>query len=131
MESWFAERSVGQLLPGDHAWFSFSSDEEQGHVVGAFLRDGLLTSDKVIYITDADPHDLPGLRGRHDIEPETYLRTGQLAVVPRADACLTAGVFDPGRMVASLEDVLARAERERFRGVRVTADMTWAVRQRS
>ena len=131
MENWFAERPVGQMLPGDHAWFSYSGEDEREQVVGAFLRGGLLTSDKVIYITDADPHDLPGLRERHEIEPDAYLRTGQLAILPPARAGLTAGVFDPDRLVASLEDVMARAEHERFRGVRVTADMTWAVRQRS
>jgi anti-anti-sigma regulatory factor len=131
MESWFAERSVGQMLPGDHAWFSYSSREEQEQVVGTFLRDGLMTADKVIYLTDADPRDLPGLRTSRDLDPETYLRTGQLAILRRTEVCMTAGVFDPGRMVASLEDVLARAERDRFRGVRVTADMTWAIRQRS
>ena len=131
MESWFAERSVGRLLPGDHAWFSYSSHEEQEHVIGAFLRDGLLTMDKVIYVTDADPRDLPGLHGKDGLDPGGYLRTGQLTVLPRAETCLTAGAFDPGRMVASLEKVLARAERDRFRGVRVTADMTWAVRERS
>jgi anti-anti-sigma regulatory factor len=131
MNSWFAERSVGQMLPGDHAWFSYSSQEEQEHVVGAFLRDGLMAADKVIYITDADPRDLPGLRAHRDLDPDNYLRTGQLAVLPRSDACLTAGVFDPGRLVASLTDVLDRAERDRFRGVRVTADMTWAIRQQS
>jgi anti-anti-sigma regulatory factor len=131
MDSWFAERSPRQMLPGDHAWFSYSSEEEQEHVVGAFLRGGLMAADKVIYITDSEPRDLPGLRARADLDPRDYLRTGQLALLPRAEACLTAGVFDPGRMVASLEDVLARAERDRFRGVRVTADMTWAIRQRS
>jgi anti-anti-sigma regulatory factor len=131
MESWFAERSVGQMLPGDHGWFSYSSREEQEQVVGAFLRDGLLTADKVVYITDAGPAELPGLRAGDDLDLDAYLHTGQLAVLPRTEACLTRGVFDPGRMVASLEDVLARAERERFRGVRVTADMTWAIRQRN
>lgn len=129
MQSWFAERSVGQMLPGDHAWFSYAGEEEREHIVGAFLRDGLRTSDKVIYITDADPRDLPGLRTREDIEP--FLRTGQLAVLPCAETCLTAGLFDPGLMAASLENVLARAEHEPFRGVRITADMTWAVRQAS
>jgi anti-anti-sigma regulatory factor len=131
MKSWFAERSVGQLLPGDHAWFAYASREEQEHVVGAFLRDGLMAADKVIYVTDSHPRELPGLRAHRDLDPDRYLRTGQLAVLPRAKACLTAGVFDPGRMVASLEDVLARADRDRFRGVRVTADMTWAIRQQS
>ena len=42
MDSWFAERSPRQMLPGDHAWFSYSSEEEQEHVVGAFLRGGLM-----------------------------------------------------------------------------------------
>ncbi|MFB9833460.1 MEDS domain-containing protein [Actinoallomurus acaciae] len=131
MESWFAERSVGQMLPGDHAWFSYSSQEEQDYVIGAFLRDGLLTADKVIYVTDADPHELPGLRRRDGLDLDSYLRTGQLAVLPHAETCLTAGILDPGRMAASFEDALARAERDRFRGVRITADMTWAIRQRS
>jgi anti-anti-sigma regulatory factor len=131
MESWFAQRSVGQMLPGDHAWFSYSSKEEQDQVVGAFLRDGLLTADKVIYIADCDPRELPGMRTGPDLDTDAFLRTGQLAVLPRAEACLTRGVFDPDRMVASLEDVLASAERERFRGIRVTADLTWAIRQQS
>jgi anti-anti-sigma regulatory factor len=131
MESWFAERSVGQMLPGDHAWFSYSSQEEQDHVIGAFLRDGLLTADKVIYVTDADPHELPGLRHSDDLDLDHCLRTGQLTVLPRSETCLTAGVLDPGRMAASFEDALARAEHDRFRGVRITADMTWAIRQHS
>lgn len=130
MAGWFAERAVGRLLPGDHAWFSYATHEEQEHVVGAFLRDGLVASDKVIYITDEDPRDLPGLRTRYQLDPAHYLRTGQLTVLPRTETCRTDGSFDPERMVASLESAMARAERERFRGVRVTADMTWAVRQR-
>lgn len=131
MDSWYAERSVGRMLPGDHAWFSYSSEDEREHVVGAFLRDGLLAADKVVCVTDAAPYDLPGLRARPDFQPDAYLRTGQLAILPRAETCLTGGVFDPERMLAFLEDVLARAERDRFRGVRFTTDMTWAIRQRS
>jgi anti-anti-sigma factor len=130
MGGWFAKKTVGGLLPGDHAWLAYSTHEEQEHVVGAFVRDGLVSSDKVIYVTDADPQDLPGLRSRYRIDPTDHLRTGQLTVLPRAQTCGADGLFDPGRMVSSLEKAMARAERERFRGVRVTADMTWAVRQR-
>jgi anti-anti-sigma regulatory factor len=128
MKRWYAERSVGKMLPGDHAWLSYSSKEEQEHVIGAFVRDGLVSSDKVIYIADGDPRDVCS---RYDIDPDRYLSTGQLAVLCPAAACMTAGVFDPGRMVAALHDVLADAEKGRFRGVRVTSDMTWAIRQGS
>jgi anti-anti-sigma regulatory factor len=105
------------MLPGDHAWLSYSCREEQEHVIGAFVRDGLAASDKVIYITDGDP--LAGLR----LQPDRFLRTGQLTVLS------PAAVFEPGRMVASLRDALA--EGGRFRGVRVTSDVTWAIRQRT
>lgn len=131
MDHWYAVRSVGTLLPGDHAWLSYSCREEQEYVTGAFVRDGLVASDKVVCITDGDPRDVAGLRSRYAIEPDRYLRTGQLAVLSPATACLTAGVFDPGRMIASVDDVLADAESGRFRGVRVTTDMTWAMRRRT
>lgn len=129
MERWFAERSVGRLLPGDHAWFSYADREEQEYVVGTFLRDGLAGSDKVVYITDSGPGDLPGLRSRYRLDPKAYVRSGQLTLLSRAETCLTRGVFDPTRMTAALRDVLVEAETERFRGVRVTVDMTWAFRQ--
>ena len=129
MERWFAERSVGDLLPGDHAWFSYTGREEQDHVVGAFLHGGLTGSDKVIYITDGGPGDLPGLRSRYRLDPGAYLRSGQLTILPQADTCLTHGEFDPARMTATLRNVLDMVKSERFRGVRVTVDMTWALRQ--
>ncbi|MFL6054876.1 MAG: MEDS domain-containing protein [Actinoallomurus sp.] len=129
MEPWFARRSVGELLPGDHAWFSYADREEQDHVLGAFLHDGLAGSDKVICITDTDLRDLPDLRSRYRLDPEACLRSGQLAILPQAETFLTRGVFDPARMTATLREVLDRTETERFRGVRVTVDMTWALDQ--
>jgi anti-anti-sigma regulatory factor len=129
MEPWFARRSVGELLPGDHAWFSYADRDEHDHVVGAFLHGGLAGSDKVVYITDAGPRDLPDLRSRYRLDPLAYLRSGQLAILPQEETCLTRGVFDPARMTATLREVLERAEKGRFRGVRVTLDMTWAFQQ--
>ncbi|MCO5971488.1 MEDS domain-containing protein [Actinoallomurus soli] len=131
MESWFTRRSVGELLPGDHAWLSYHGREEHDHVIGAFLRDGLAGADKVIYIADDGRAELPDLRSRYRLEPETYLRSGQLAILPQEETCLTRGVFDPARMTTTLREVLDRAETERFRGVRVTVDMTSAFRRGS
>lgn len=128
MDRWYALRPVGKLLPGDHAWLSYVSKEQREHVIGAFVHDGLLVRDKVVCIADGDPRNLAGLCARCDID--RYLRTGQLAMLSPASACLTGGVFDPGRMVAALQDVFADAERRFFRGVRVTSDLTWAIRRR-
>lgn len=126
MDHWFTQRPVRDLLPGDHAWFSYVSEEEQHQVIGAFVRQGLATCDKVVYISDTAPHLLPGLRGHRDLG--SCVRGGRLAVVPRAEACLTDGVFDPARLISAMERLLHQAEREQFRGLRITTDMTWAVR---
>lgn len=125
MDSFFAERPVGELRPGDHAWLAFATAEEQRRVIGAFVRDGLATEEKVLYVTDTEPGRLPGVS--HD--PEPFLHSGQLRVLPRERACLTRGRLDPDRLVRTLGGELSRAFDEGFRAVRFTTDFSWALRE--
>src|SRR5262245_54248502 len=48
METFFAERPVGALRPGDHAWLAFTGGEERERVIGTFVADGLTTEEKVV-----------------------------------------------------------------------------------
>lgn len=122
----FVRRSVRDLLPGDHAWLPFGSPDEQAHVVGAWIEQGLRTRDRVIYVTDAEHWELPGLYGR-DLRPA--IKAGLLSLIPVGDACLTGGMFDPEKMLQTLCDELAKAEEQEFRGVRFTAETSWALAQ--
>jgi anti-anti-sigma regulatory factor len=122
----FVRRSVRDLLPGDHAWLPFHSDEEQGHVIGSWIQDGLRIRDKVIYVTDAEPWELPGLYGQ-DLRDE--VRQGLLTLIPVGDACLTAGMFDHDKMLETLGDEITKAQEQEFRGIRVTSEMSWAMQQ--
>jgi len=122
----YVRRSVRDLLPGDHAWLPFSSDEEQGHVIGSWIRDGLRIRDKVIYVIDAEPWELPGLYG-HDLGDA--VKQGLLTLIPYGDACLTAGMFDHDKMIDTLGDEIKKAQEQEFRGIRVTAEMSWALQQ--
>jgi anti-anti-sigma regulatory factor len=122
----FVRRSVRDLLPGDHAWLPFDSDEEQGHVIGSWVQDGLRIRDKVIYVIDAEPWELPGLYGQ-DLRDE--VRQGLLTLIPIGDACLTAGMFDHDKMLDTLGDEITKAEEQEFRGIRVTSEMSWAMQQ--
>jgi anti-anti-sigma regulatory factor len=95
-------------------------------VIGSWIQDGLRIRDKVIYVIDAEPWELPGLYGQ-DLRDE--VRQGLLTLIPFGDACLTAGMFDHEKMLDTLGDEITKAEEQEFRGIRVTSEMSWAMRQ--
>ncbi|MCW2912248.1 MAG: anti-sigma-factor antagonist [Actinomycetia bacterium] len=127
MHTWFTERPVGGIRPGDHAWLPFATGEEQEHIVGTFVRDGLTTSEKVVYIGDGRPIELPGLRDLRRLDPNRYAETGQLRVIAREQACMTRGRLDPDQMLATFEREISIAFDEGYRAVRITTDLTWAL----
>jgi len=119
-------RSVRDLLPGDHAWLPFSCPEEQAHVIGAWITQGLRIRDKIVYITDAEHWELPGLYGQ-DLRPA--IRAGLLTLIPVGEACLTGGMFDPEKLLQTFADETAKAQEQEFRGIRLTAENSWALDQ--
>jgi anti-anti-sigma regulatory factor len=124
--TWLIERRVGDMRPGDHAWLAFANGDEREHVVGTFVHDGLQTEEKVVYVTDASPDELPGVL-RHRIDPARFTEAGQLRLISRVHACLKGGRFDPDRMLRTLEREIAIAFDEGYRAVRITTDMSWAL----
>ncbi|MEV4258166.1 MEDS domain-containing protein [Spirillospora sp. NPDC049652] len=113
-------RPVRELRPGDHAWLPYSGEDEQRHVVGTFVRDGLEAAHKVIYLAGSDDVDVPGMNG---VPP----RPGLLTVVPLGNARRADGRFDPGTVLAALAGEIAGAEDGDFTTIRVAADMTFAL----
>lgn len=122
-----AERPVGEIRPGDHAAFSFTTAEEQAQVIGPFLHTGLDAREKVIYISGGGPRQLPGLGGRP--YADHFAGTGQLRVIPRDVACLTRGRFDPDRMLTVIGREITLATEQGYTAVRLTADMSWVLDQ--
>lgn len=124
--TWLVERPVGDMRPGDHAWLAFANTDEREQVVGTFVYDGLKTDEKVVYVTDASPGELPRVLTRR-IDPEPFAEAGQLRLIPREHSCLNRGHFDPDLMLRTLEREIAVAFDEGYRAVRITADMSWAL----
>jgi ABC-type transporter Mla MlaB component len=118
---------VGEIRPGDHAAFPFATPAEQAQVIGPFLEDGLAARQKVIYIGEAGHRRLPGLGGRPDAD--RFVRSGQLRVIPSGAVCLTQGHLDPDRMLAVICREITEAAEQGYPAVRLTADMSWALRQ--
>ncbi|MFA1550633.1 MEDS domain-containing protein [Actinomadura chokoriensis] len=125
---WFAERAVSAVRPGDHGWLAYNGPEERDRVIGPFVREGLQTEEKVVYVTDLPAERLPGL-GR-GIDVDECVRSGRLRVVSRRDSCLdTAGAFAPAKMLDTIEREVGAAFGQGFRAARVTTDYSWLLRE--
>jgi anti-anti-sigma regulatory factor len=128
MDTWLTHRPVRDLRPGDLAWLAFADAEEQGHIIGPFIHGGLAGEDTVIYVTDAGPTRLPGAGHLGAAWPEHAAR-GRLRLVPwRRAAVRQDGGFDSTRLLTTLQAEIAAAAEAGARGVRVTAELSWAVR---
>jgi len=127
MVTWFTQRSVGELRPGDHAWLAYSHPDEQRRVLGDFVFEGLAAGEKVIYVGDTTARELPGLLSRHNIDATPFAEAGHLSVIPWSRACAVDGHGHPSLLSRTLREEISRALDQRFRRVRITADMTWAV----
>ncbi|WP_433327957.1 MEDS domain-containing protein [Spirillospora sp. CA-294931] len=126
----FARRPVGAIRPGDHGWLPYSGTEERDTVVGPFVAEALETQEKVVYVTDARPERLPGLRSLSRLALCGFTESRQLRIIPRAKACLDdRGRFDPDLMLTTLRGEFERAFDEGFRAARLTVDYTWLLRR--
>jgi PAS domain S-box-containing protein len=59
---------------------------------------------------------------------QSYLASGQLSILTVDDAYMREGIFDPDRMIALLRTETERALAEGYSALRVTGEMTWALR---
>jgi len=114
-------RPVRELRPGDHSLLVYNCDEEQRHVIGAFVGDGLATGGKVICLAESADAPLPGVPGAPGARPQG------LTVVSLQDV-RRSGRFGPRVAMQALAREIKRAEEAGFRDIRVAADMTWSLR---
>jgi len=121
--------TLAELRPGDHLCCLYETEEEHRAVLLPFLRQGLERGEKVIYIVDAHTGEtvLDYLRA-DGVTVDSHLKSGQLRILSRDDTYLRQGVFDPEGMIALVRTETARALAEGYPALRVTGEMTWALR---
>jgi anti-anti-sigma regulatory factor len=121
--------SVEELGPGDHACLTFSDQEERLDIVTAFVRVGLEQGQKILCLTDTlPPERLSAEFGDRGMQVAGPLRYGQLNLRTSDEAWLVGGGFTATRMIDDVGEEVDRARREGYAGLRLAADMGWAVR---
>jgi len=128
-------RAIADAVPGDHLCCIYGSDDEQRAALVPYLRIGLERGEKVLYIVDArtaeavlgDLRD-DGDRGADGVDVDACLASGQLALLTRHDTYVRDGAFDPVAMISMLRQATEQAVAEGYPALRVTGEMTWALR---
>ncbi len=122
-------RSIADSVAGDHLCCIYATDEEHRQVVTSFLRHGIERHEKVFYVVDArSAETIEGYLCAEGVDVGQLLARKQLVFVSKEDSYLKDGRFDPDRMIALLTEETAIAEREGYAALRVTGEMTWALR---
>lgn len=120
---------IRDLKPADHLCCLYETEEEHRALLAPYLRQGLELGEKVLYIVDAHTAETVLKYLRDDgVKVEPYLAMKQLSILTASDAYMRDGIFDPDRMIDLLRSETERALAEGYSALRVTGEMTWALR---
>jgi PAS domain S-box-containing protein len=129
MERGYKFYDIKELKPGDHLCILYETDDEHKALITPYLRYGLENNEKVFYIVDARSAEtvLNYLRDE-DINVDSYLESGQLMMLTVNESYMKGGIFNPDGMIRMLTDETNKALEEGFSALRVTGEMSWALK---
>lgn len=121
---------ISKLKPGDHLCCIYETEEEHRALLTPYLRQGLERNEKVVYIVDARTAEtVLGYLREDGLDPQPYLDRGQLVILTVSDAYMRDGAFIPDRMISFLRQETDRTVGEGYGALRVTGEMSWALRR--
>ncbi len=123
-----ASTQVTDLTVNDHACVTYGEPEELLDLTAAFVRDGLASGLKVVWLSDSPPAQAVSELARRGIAAEAAMAAGQLAAAPCEGHLLAGQAFTAGRAIGWLNGAMAACRQEGFGGLRVAVDMSWALR---
>jgi anti-anti-sigma regulatory factor len=121
-----ASSQITELAMDDHACLTFGEEEELLDLTSAFVRDGLKSGLKVVWLSDALPQ-LAEL-GRRGVEVPSDGGRGQLVTARCEGQLLSGRAFRADTALSWLSRQVESAREDGFPGLRVAVDMGWALR---
>jgi formate hydrogenlyase transcriptional activator len=123
------EQKIKRLKAGDHLCCIYETDDEHRILITSFMKQGLLSGEKIIYVVDVrTAEDIIEYLRKEGVKVEHYINSGQLNILSVDESYMRGGVFDPDGMIALLKRETQRALDEGYSALRVTGEMSWALR---
>ena len=122
-------KEIVDISPGSHICLLYRSEEEHRALLTEYIRAGLQRGERVVYIVDA--HTACKVRSylrEAGIAPREAERRGELRFLTSDEAYLRRGTFNPQGMISLLVEETQQALTDGFIGLRVTGEMSWALR---
>lgn len=123
-----ASTQVTDLTVNDHACVTYGEPEELLDLTAAFVRDGLASGLKVVWLSDGLPGQAVPELARRGIAAQSAISAGQLSAAPCEGRLLSAQAFTARQAISWLTGEVAASRQEGFPGLRVAVDMSWALR---
>ncbi len=113
---------------GDHVAYFFKSNAERLAFVIPYMVRGLENHERCVYIAQRNTTAaIVAHLGKAGVDVGAATASGALSVVSKKETYLRHGIFEPAKMIADLERDVVSALQRGFSGLRVTAEMSWAL----
>jgi anti-anti-sigma regulatory factor len=123
-----ADTQITELAASDHACLTFGEPAELFDLTAAFVRDGLASGVKVVWLSDGPVARAAAELTRRGSPRKTAMAAGQMTAA-ECEGCLLAGqVFAADRAMDWLAGQITGCRQAGFPGLRVAVDMSWALR---
>ena len=123
-----ASVQVTELTVNDHACLTYGEKAELLDLTAAFVRDGLASGLKVVWLSEEAPQQAVAELTRRGIGTEAAMAAGQMSALPCDGPLLSGHVFAADQAIGWLTGQVAASRQAGFPGLRVAVDMSWALR---
>lgn len=114
--------------PGDHICYLYEDSATQLQVISKFLAEGLRKNERCIYILHQNTIELvTAAIAEQGVDVLKERAKGSLVFLTKNETYLASGSFEPEKMVKRLRSIVKDALNEGFSGLRITAEMSWAL----
>jgi len=128
MENKPQTKMIKDVELGDHLCSIYKNKEEQFSAVIPFIKKGLDSHQKCIYIVDENSkEEVIAELDKGGIDSKKYIEANQFSLLTKRETYLKDGFFDPDKMIALLKETEKNALAEGYSGLRVTGEMTWVL----
>ena len=123
-----ASTQITDLAVNDHACLTYGEPEELLDLTAAFIRDGLSTGLKVVWLSGSPPGQAVPELARRGIPVEAAMAAGQMNAAAGDSQLLSAQAFAADHALGWLRRQMTACRQEGFPGLRIAVDMSWALR---